>query len=562
MQPFPLASFESVFDPVILDRGFEYSAEGRVFGLEEGADGTFEATVVGTREYRVGIVLDPAPSDTPEPLVSEISCSCPYDMAPHCKHEAAVLAVLRDQLIEQGLAGVHDEELDGVLAELPRDTLEDIIRSQARRDRLFALSIHAEHGTELPTQTDEEVRRQIRRQLEPLRNSWGLIEYRDSFAAGEVFDRFYEQVRSYLDHGAHQAAFRLLSAILEGATEAMSSADDSAGVFGGVLREALRVMKQIAVSDIDKDLRAEIVSYVERTFHSPKFVDPADIDIELWELATAIPRTHDEYHHVRAALRRALPREDTDWPYVTRYTRERMLVLMTQLMERFGENEKAQTLRQENRHLPSFRRELLQQAWERQDYAEAARLADEGIENDAGLPGLVRSWQSWALSAYQAGGKGTNARNVARALVASGETEYLVTLKEMCSPDQWLATRRALIEELRSASRRARTVLPELFLMDELWEELMKLVEAQTFWVEDYGPTLFPHFPDRVKSVWVERLWGEARATNTRSHYRRLAASIRHYAGVAGREAAEELRDEILSEYPRRRAMREELSRL
>jgi hypothetical protein len=460
------------------------------------------------------------------------------------------------------LAGVHDEELDGVLAELPRDTLEDIIRSQARRDRLFALSIHAEHGTELPKQTDEEVRKQIRRQLEPFRNSWGLIEYRDSFAAGEIFDRFYEQVRSYLDHGAHRAAFRLLTAILEEATEAMSYADDSAGVFGGVMREALRVMKEIAASDIDEDVRAEILSYVERTFHSPEFVDPADVDIALWELATAVARTRDEYHHVRAALQRALPPQDSDRPYVTGYTREKMLVLLAELMDRFGENEKAQTLRQENRHLPSFRTELLEQAWDREDYEETTRLAEEGIQDDANLPGLVRSWQRWALSAYKAGGDEAHARRVARDLVVSGEAEYLVTFKEMFSPHDWPGTRGALIEELRSASRRPRRVLPELFVMDELWEELMQLVEADNLLIEDYGSTLFPRFPDRVKSVWTGRLWEEARATNTRSHYRRLATSIRRYAAVAGREAAEELRDEILSEYPRRRAMREELSRL
>jgi hypothetical protein len=35
---------------VILDRSLEYAAEGRVSGLEEGADGTFEATVAGTRD--------------------------------------------------------------------------------------------------------------------------------------------------------------------------------------------------------------------------------------------------------------------------------------------------------------------------------------------------------------------------------------------------------------------------------------------------------------------------------------------------------------------------------
>jgi uncharacterized Zn finger protein len=75
MQSFPLSSFESVFDPVILSRGLEYAAEGRVSRLEEGIDRTCEATVAGTREYRVLIVLDPAPSDAHEPMLSDISCS-------------------------------------------------------------------------------------------------------------------------------------------------------------------------------------------------------------------------------------------------------------------------------------------------------------------------------------------------------------------------------------------------------------------------------------------------------------------------------------------------------
>lgn len=89
----------------------------------------------------------------------------------------------------------------------------------------------------------------------------------------------------------------------------------------------------------------------------------------------------------------------------------------------------------------------------------------------------------------------------------------------------------------------------------------MELVEKEPLYITKYGDRLHSHFPDRVRTVWSSLIMRQARASSNRRDYRYLAESVRRYADIAGDDAAAEVRDAILLEFPRRPAMRDELSR-
>ena len=144
----------------------------------------------------------------------------------------------------------------------------------------------------------------------------------------------------------------------------------------------------------------------------------------------------------------------------------------------------------------------------------------------------------------------------------SGDVQYLPVLNELVPPDRWSAMRDELIEESQRSDRRAETVVAELLVFDRLWDRLMQFVERHEHLVTEYGERLFAHFPDRVRTVWEYRLREEARSTSDRHGYRCLARSIREYRQIGGKAAAHDLRDRILEEFPRRPAMRDELSRV
>lgn len=102
----------------------------------------------------------------------------------------------------------------------------------------------------------------------------------------------------------------------------------------------------------------------------------ADWGLDLWHVSTAVVRSEEEYRGLLTALQAAVPPEKPVYGFVRDYMREQLLVLMTQLMERFGDHEKAESIRQENRHLTAFREALLSRAWSEDDYETVMRLAE------------------------------------------------------------------------------------------------------------------------------------------------------------------------------------------
>ena len=79
-----MESWKNWFQPHILERGQTYFDEGRVSDLER-TENSYTATVEGTEEYEVEILLD---GDSIEDMI----CDCPYaEDRNACKHMAAVL---------------------------------------------------------------------------------------------------------------------------------------------------------------------------------------------------------------------------------------------------------------------------------------------------------------------------------------------------------------------------------------------------------------------------------------------------------------------------------------
>ena len=86
-----LSDFEQQIDPVIRKRGYEYFRKGYVTEVEDLGCGDYEATVEGSDIYTVGLHID---GDE----VTGYECDCPYDWGPVCKHIAAVLFYLKNDL--------------------------------------------------------------------------------------------------------------------------------------------------------------------------------------------------------------------------------------------------------------------------------------------------------------------------------------------------------------------------------------------------------------------------------------------------------------------------------
>jgi len=102
-----LSTFEEEIDPVILKRGLDYHRHDRIKTVQKQSETAFDFLVSGAKTYDVSVRLK-EDQDT----IEDTRCSCPYDMGPYCKHEAAVFYYLLENKLEQdGIISYEDLRL-------------------------------------------------------------------------------------------------------------------------------------------------------------------------------------------------------------------------------------------------------------------------------------------------------------------------------------------------------------------------------------------------------------------------------------------------------------------
>lgn len=84
-----IKTFDLELEDKIRARGLDYYENGAVEELEVIHGNKYYATVRGSEQYAVEIALDTAGNITYQ------HCNCPYDWGDVCKHEAAVLYLIR-----------------------------------------------------------------------------------------------------------------------------------------------------------------------------------------------------------------------------------------------------------------------------------------------------------------------------------------------------------------------------------------------------------------------------------------------------------------------------------
>ena len=87
-----LNQIKNIIDPIILERGEEYRENGHILSINEIEPRIYHAEVEGSELYDVEIQLGSRGE------VVHTLCECPYDKGPICKHAAAVLLEIRDEL--------------------------------------------------------------------------------------------------------------------------------------------------------------------------------------------------------------------------------------------------------------------------------------------------------------------------------------------------------------------------------------------------------------------------------------------------------------------------------
>lgn len=563
----PLNQFEQYIDETILKRGLQYFKNGHVNDPEEISPGEYEAIVEGTEDYTVQLTLKNG-------IITEHVCDCPYDMGPVCKHVAAVIFYLQQDELELDKKTKRTktnqsakpakrktvaQQVDDLLEKASHDELKQFVREKASANTPFRnlfLSSFAQHNSD---ESKELYVKQVKSILKTASDRHGFIDWSASRIVGNAIDNLLESAQKQINNRNYISAVFICTAVMEQMTEALQYSDDSNGDIGGSIDTAYEMLYTIAQEQLSEEIRKLIIEYCFTSFDK-QIYSGWDWHIGVLRLAALLLKTEDETERIFAQIEKA-QRSDYE-------KEEAQSIKYDILLKTKGENAAEKYLEQ-NITNSNLRREAIQKALKKKNYDKAISLAKDGVNYDLkDKPGLAKEWYDWLLKIAQAQNDSEKIIEYARLLFIDNfrnEQDYYQILKQYVKTEKWTAFVEAVIQDITTKKRWLDAgLIASIFIKEEWWDRLLELVKKSPDLntIDHYEKYLSKHYANEIVELYANGVLKYMKNSMGRDHYQNACRYIRKIIKLGARDKANEIISYLKTEYPKRKALMEELDKV
>ena len=548
---FSLDKFEVYTSDKILQRGIAYYHDGQVGTPERSNENTWMFNVAGTSNYQVQVQLNGAD-------VEEVSCNCPHDSI-ICKHIVACLLVLRDVMQEgRPIPKNLSDQTHDILEQVSDEQLRDFVKENVLDKQSFRQLFYSRFGHLSGDTSQDFFARQIRTVVESMSDRYGYIDYERVFDLSQPVVQTLENAEKMLQEAQPRVAANIAKAVLEEMLQTMMNADDSSGTIGDLINEAITFLSSIAEQTNDEAVRKDIFQYALAACKNKEFSDYG-FDTDFLEMVAQLAREQNELQAVYQLL---------DQQQDSHYRAESMARIRLQLMQQFDEGQAAADAYIWNhRHLPGFRRQLIEEAFEQQKYHRVKELVEEGLKQDEDYPGLMRQWYDWLLKTAQAENNHEDIIRLARQLFLQRghDMQYYEVLKKQVGAKKWKPFLKDLLKRMEKESRWVSYhTLGEIYIREERWKDLLDLVREYKSLsiIEQYESYLKQHFPEELLDMYEEKISEHFERAASRSDYSQGCHYLQRMHQAGGKERTKVLIEEVRRAFPRKPALQDELNKL
>ncbi len=591
--------------PESFRRGEEYYREGAVSNTAiQGSLLSGECAGTYAPYYRVQVELD-------EAGIAETSCTCLYEYGGYCKH---IVALLHAYLHQPKSFAARKAPAE-LLADLDHNDLIAILTKLIQEepdlyDRIEAMtSVPSKSKKQRKKKVDIEV---YRRHILGIVHSLDGMRMSDAYwHVGGLANQLREVQESavkFLDAGDAETALEILLVLLEEASRAIEYVDDSDGELGGFVGELgtslAEAILSMELSQVERDRLVrrlkKLIDYtgdygMEGNLHvavqAAKYgwddipketASPQGSGSKIYEDDEPDDWDEDEDWNEEGGY------ELREWGFLVVSGFDDLTEAKLNVLDRQGRTEEYLALcKKEERHLRYVLKLCdLKQTAEAVKYAEKhlttaeeslqvarrlreSRLVAEAIEiGELGLKlkGPRAGLGEWLGSVEEAQGRTKQA--LTAWLAAFGENpslETYKTIKRLAGAD-WGSLRPEMMAKLRKSY--AKQVLAEVLLLEEEWDEAIKVAEGRDVWysvVETVADSVLPRRPEWVAQVSLkhaERLMAEAKSKNYPIAAAWLTRAKQAYKLLGKTDEWRKYLEETKEKYKRRPALQNQLARL
>ncbi len=592
---FPISTFESHIPKGIADKGLAYFSDNQVDNLAQDGNG-WEADVYGTDTYTVEV-------DVEDGKVTEWFCDCPYDWGPICKHVAAVMFAIRDEMPEgeidpkaasspqkrrgrkpkSAIAKAtptlkkigkqqkpSKDPVEEIISKLDLSEMRQLLRYLAKREDGVKSHLLTKYSGLITANTRSHIKALVKSIIQSHTSGrHGFIEYKDA-------NRLGSQLYTLLREGAGGnplSTVDLCEEVISQLAEAYQHSDDSSGSMGSAIEMALELLVSLVRGN--NDTPEEVVGYIFKIAMKggmDEKYDGFDWGSNFRGLAADAARNEQQSSELITMLEQYIEKKEKE--EYGRFSVEGAAHLKYKVIEKWQDDKAAESYLLSNLRYASFRRSALNKAMVEKRYDDVRQLSNDGIvqsEQD-GHPGTVNEWKKWLMRlAETTGDKATLIDLTEKIFLERGEMEYFRELKELVTPANFEEKVEKYIQHFNSKeSRFARygsifnyQVAAILEAENRLPELMALLQKAPSLDLLDrYFKLLAKHNKTEFVALYDQRVRKKMEQTSDRSGYRECCRYLNKLIKLGGTENAEQVVKDWRETYPRRRAMLEELGKV
>lgn len=558
----PLNEFEQLIDETILKRGLAYFKGGAITDFSEVSNGEYEALVSGTEDYTVQL-------EVKNNVVIEHNCDCPYDMGAVCKHVVAVIFHLQQDELELNESSPNslqkkkksktvNQQVKDLLKAISHNELIEFVEENCKKDKKFRNYFLASFGHLSQNQSKEFYQKQIHSILQTAAGRDGWIGWSDMKYVVNTTQPFLENAEQYLQNKNFVNVFFISTALLEEMTEAFQYGDDSNGDLGYFVESAMELLSKLSKEKISALLKQEIFEYCISAFKQ-KLFEGWDWHLGILHIAGDLIDNEKDADRILNCM------ESMNGEYEREYAQSYKL----ELLRKYKDPKEVEEFINKNISNSKIRKQEIEKAFESKNFERAVTLAKDGIVCDEqSKPGLAKDWYDWLLKIALAQNDTPNIIKYARYRLIEnfGATQdYYQILKNTIETEKWHPFLEEIIKEVTPKSRWTYTeLIRKIYIIEEWWDRLFLMLkqnlsleniqENEQYLAKDYSAELIELYSERLTN-YVEKFMG-------RNHYQTACRYLRRMKKLGGNDKVNELIELFRKQYPQRKALMDELTRV
>jgi len=577
-----LKNFENVIDPIILKRGKSYYKNGSVLELDEVDDGEFRATIEGTYPYEVQLTIKNG-------SIVEHLCSCPYDFGEYCKHEVALMHSVREYLENDTDKNEHSvghkrttikEEVESILNSISPMDLRSLVVEQAKKDKKFRSKLLRLAPIKPGSQKNDckdIYKGRIQDCIESASDR-GYVGYWEASQAAEAGEEIMQEAEENIKNGDFATAILMAQATLEEVYPALERVDDSNGEFGCLLDQAWEILNKCFDNiDVNSSLSKELFNYCVKEARKDKY-QGWDVDRDFYELASHLVYDKKTQEELFQALDKNLEKKES---LSKEYSERVFTEIKIAVLKRLNKNQEAQKIITSNLHIPEIRKTLIEQCFNKKDYLQSKKLAQEGLAlaKSNNHCGIENDFLQWLLKIAETEKDINTVKKYLKLFFlekSEGNFEYYDQLKKTCSqPSEWEEEVEKIIIHF-SKNRFSIYILPDIYIREKRWDDFLATIENECGKKEEhfnhdrilnlldhYHKNLATHFPKQLVRLYADAIENSLKGwARGRNHYMYICRFLRRIKKLGQLEKAKEMKNQFKEQYRNRKALLEELDKI